>query len=269
MRNIPLKEYIAHNLIGTPLEEVAKNVAYFMGFRQRMKHPELREIYVESSRMKIVMARIINNSMNCIDVGAHLGSVLSAIKRLSPHGKHIAIEPIPYKCRWLKQKFPDVEVLQLAISNCVGETKFFLQPHCSGFSGLRLHNSGCSSEYIETIRVNCSRLDDIVPSDRCVGFIKIDVEGAELAVLQGGEALLKRCQPFVILECTKSGLAAHDVCSRDIYDFIYDHSYSLFLFKDWLAGGEALSYEKFVKSMQYPFQAFNFLAVPRACFPYS
>ncbi|WP_231510256.1 FkbM family methyltransferase [Fischerella sp. PCC 9605] len=261
MIKIPFREYIAHNLIGTPLEEVAKNVAYFTEFRRRIKHPELREIYVEPSRMKIAMARIINDSMNCIDVGAHLGSVLSVIKRLSPHGKHIAIEPIPYKCRWLKQKFPDVEVLQLALSHNVGEADFMIQSRRSGFSGLRIHNSGSSGGYIETMRVNCSRLDDIVPSSQSIGFIKIDVEGGELAVLQGSEALLKRCQPVVILECTKSGLAAYDICSRDVYDFLHTHSYSLFLFKDWLADGEALSYEKFVESMQYPFQAFNFLAV--------
>jgi FkbM family methyltransferase len=138
--------------------------------------------------------------MNCIDIGAHLGSVLSIIKELSPRGKHIAIEPVPYKYQWLKQKYPDVEVLQVAVSDTVGEVDFYLQSQRSGFSGLRLHNSG---------------------------------------------------------------LTAHNIQPVNIYDFFDTRSYSIFLIKDWPSGSESLVYEQFLKSMQYPFQAFNFLAIPK------
>lgn len=258
-----MKEYIAHHLINTPLESVARQFRDLTKLQQRMKHPELGEIYVESSRIETAMARIINDSMNCIDIGVHLGSVLSIIKRLSPHGNHIAIEPIPYKCRWLKQKFPDVKVFQVALSDSVGEADFFLQPHKSGFSGLHLHGSMKTVKKVEILKVNCTRLDDIVPSDLPIGFIKIDVEGGELAALRGSKSLLNRHQPTILFECTQSGLKANAVSSDDVYNFFASHSYSIFLIKDWLLDGDALSYEQFVKSMQYPFQAYNFLAVPK------
>lgn len=256
-----LKEYITHHLIGSPLEGVAYKLRDLTKIQQRIKHPELREIYLESSRFEMAIAKIIDeNSMNCIDIGAHLGSVLSVIKKLSPKGKHIAIEPLPYKCRWLNQKFPDVKVLQTALGDTAGEVDFFLHPHRSGFSGLKLNNS-VDTTTVEILKVNCARLDDIIPSDLPIGFMKIDVEGGELAVLRGSQSILSRYQPTIIFECTQSGLKTHNLSPSDIYNFFCNYSYSIFLIKDWLIDGEPLSYEQFVKAMQYPFQAFNFLAV--------
>jgi FkbM family methyltransferase len=259
-----LKEYIAHHLISTPLEGIAHKLRDFTTLKQRITHPELQEIYIESSRIETAMTRIIHHSMNCIDIGTHLGSVLSVIKKLSPDGKHIAIEPIPYKYNWLKQKFPDVKVLQIALSDTVSEVDFFMQPRHSGFSGLRLHDSGDGEKQVEILKVNCQKLDDIIPADIPIGFIKIDVEGGELAALRGGKSILKQYQPTILFECTQSGLAVHNTSSNDVYNFFHSYSYSIFLVKDWLEDGKALSYQQFVKAMQYPFQAFNFLAVTKA-----
>ncbi|MGB6295063.1 MAG: FkbM family methyltransferase, partial [Rivularia sp. (in: cyanobacteria)] len=256
-----LKEYIAHQLIGTPLEKTAFKLREFTKTLERRKHPELHEIHVEWQRRELAMSRIINSSMNCIDIGAHLGSVLNLIDQLSPNGKHIAVEPIPYKYEWLKHKFPNAEIFQVALSDTNGEVEFYLHSQRSGFSGLKLHGSNTADGDVEVLKVNCVRLDDIVPPEKPIGFIKIDVEGGELAALKGGETILNRYHPTILFECAQSSLKAHNVFQSEIYDFFHAHGYSLFLIKDWLAQNEPLSYERFVKSMEYPFQAFNFLAV--------
>ncbi len=95
MKEYPLKEYIAHILIGTAFQQPAQDLRTMVKFRKRWKHPELKEIYLESSRIEQMMKSMIHDSMNCIDIGCHLGSMLSRILQLSPHGNHIAIEPIP------------------------------------------------------------------------------------------------------------------------------------------------------------------------------
>ena len=256
-----IKEYLAHQLIGTSLEKAASKLRDFTKTLERRKHPELHEIYVESERTELAINRIINSSMNCIDIGAHLGSVLNHIHELSPDGKHIAVEPIPYKYQWLKDKFPNAEIFQVALSDTNGEVDFYLQPQRSGFSGLKLHSSGSADTQVEVLKVNCVRLDDIVPPDLPIGFIKIDVEGGELAALKGGENILNRYHPTILFECAQSALNAHNVSQSQVYDFFRAHGYSLFLIKDWLGGNEPLTYERFIKSMEYPFQAFNFLAV--------
>lgn len=256
-----IKEYLAHQLIGTPLEKPAVKLRDLTKTLKRRKHPELQEVYVESARAELAMSKIINNSMNCIDIGAHLGSVLNLISELSPDGKHIAIEPIPYKYEWLKRKFPNVKIFQVALSDTDGEVDFYLQPTRSGYSGLRLHGFNNADREVKVLKVNCVRLDDIVPADLPIGFIKIDVEGGELAALKGAETILNSYHPTILFECAQSGLTAHNVSQSEVYEFFRAHNYSLFLIKDWLSNKEALDYEGFVKSMEYPFQAFNFLAV--------
>ena len=254
------KDYLAHLVIGTPLESPARFVRLLTLLPEQQKHPELKEIYLESARIEELLKKIIGSSWNCIDVGCHLGSVLQTITKLSPQGQHIAIEPIPHKASWLRKKFPNVEVMQIALSDKTGEQEFFLQPYRSAYSGLRVHNN--SNGKVECLRVECQRLDDILPQYRHINLIKIDVEGGELAVLRGAPRLLKNFHPPILFECTQSGLTAFGIKPEDVYEFLVkQHSYSIYLIKDWLAGGEALSYEDFFQAMQYPFKAFNFFAI--------
>ncbi|NEO86078.1 MAG: FkbM family methyltransferase [Spirulina sp. SIO3F2] len=259
-----MKEYIAHKLIGTPLEGAAKSLRNLTKLPQRIRHPELHEIYVESDRGDLAMSRLISDGMNCIDIGAHIGSVLNQMIELSPQGKHVAFEPIPYKYEWLKQKFPNVEILQLALSDTEGEANFYVQQQQSGFSGLQLRGTSPKDEQkVEVLKVKLARLDDVIPADLPIGFIKIDVEGAELSALKGGERILKQNHPAILFECFPGNLKPHNVTPLDMYEFFGAYNYSIFLFKDWLADGEPLSYEQFIQTMQYPFQAFNFLAIPQ------
>lgn len=257
-----LKEYLSHRLIGTSFEGPALQVRRAIVAWNQFRHPELREIFVESLRMKQVMERAIQPTMNCIDIGCHLGSMLYQMKRLAPHGTHLGVEPVPYKAKWLQQKFPDLEILPIALSDRPGEAEFFVQTRSSAYSGLRLQQAGTHD--VTTFKVMCKRLDDIVPLDRPIGFIKLDAEGGELDVLRSGEALLNRDRPLIMFTCTQSALQAFEINPKQVFDAFTDrYGYSLFTLKGWLMQESPLTITDFVKAMQYPFQAFRFLAVPR------
>jgi len=258
MKEYTLKEYIAHLIVGTPLQQPAQYLRKIIKVRKRWKHPELKEVYQESSYIDQMMERMIQDPMNCIDIGCHIGSMLSLILQYSPHGHHIAIEPTPYKAKWLKHKFPKVNIQQIALSDTPSEATFYHYPHKSGFNGLR-HKQKIAND--KQFKVRCERLDDVVPSDRQIDFIKVDVEGGELNVFRGANNLLQRCQPYLLFECTRSGLTSFGLSPNEIFNFLtQQHSYSVFLIKDWLNGKEPLNLEKFSHAMQYPFQAFNFIA---------
>lgn len=258
MKEYTLKEYIAHLLVGTPLQQPAQYLREVINIRKRLKNPELQEIYLESSRIDKMMERMVQDSMNCIDVGCHLGTMLNKMLQLSPHGAHIAIEPIPYKAEWLRRKFPNVNVQQIALSKTTHEATFYYYPLKSGFSGLR---SITKMNDVNSFQVQCERLDDVVPSDGHIDFIKVDVEGGELDVFRGANDLLQRCQPHILFECTRSGLTSFGFTPNEIFNFlVQQHSYSVFLIKDWLDGKEPLDIKRFSHAMQYPFQAFNFFA---------
>lgn len=257
-----MQEYIKHLLVRTPLEEPAQKIRDLLESKQRKKHPELKEIYIEPQRTEQVMQRLIGNSSNCIDIGCHLGSTLSKILKLAPQGHHIAVEPLPHKAHWLKRKFPEVDVRELALSSTAGEVSFYYNNNQSGFSGL--HQHGAANHTVTKLTVKCEQLDNILPPTHRVDFIKLDVEGGELAVLQGAAKLLRRCRPALLFECTLLGLSHFGFTSAEIFELLsQQYSYSVFLLKDLIDDGEPLNFEQFDKALQFPFKAFNFVAVAK------
>jgi len=255
------KEYAKHLVVRTPLEKPAQQIQNLLGFKQRMQNPELKDIYQESQIIDLIMQRLLDKSSNCIDIGCHLGSVLSLILSLSPNGHHLAFEPTPRKASWLKRKFPEVSLKEMALSDTTGEVTFHCNTTRSGYSGL--HKHGNADDQFQEITVQCERLDNIVPTEQHIDFIKIDVEGGELAVLRGAVDLLSRCRPTILFECTRSGISSFGFTLAEIFEFFTEQSYSVFIPKDFLEDGKALDLEKFDKAIQYPFKALNFLAAPK------
>ncbi len=255
-----MKEYLKHLLIRTPFQRPAQNIQFMIDYRRGRKHPELDEIYREPLRIKQVMQRVIGNSSNCIDIGCYLGSVLSEIIRLSPHGSHIAFEPIPEKARWLKQKFPEVDIREIALSDTSGQVPFYVNTLCSGFSGLHPHHIK-DNENCQKIIVKSEKLDHILMPDYSVDFIKLDVEGGELAVLRGAVNTLSRYHPILLFECSRSGLSSFGFTAQQIFEFLtQEQSYAIFLLKDFIQDQKKLNFDQFHRALHYPFQAFNFIA---------
>ncbi len=252
-------ERIASALIGTPLQLPAEGLRWASSLPKRLKHPELSDIFLEAKRLRNVMVRTITREMNCIDVGCHLGSVLNEIVNLSPLGRHIAVEPLAYKAAWLRKKYPQVAIHEVALGEQDAIVEFFYDPRNSGFSGLGRHGQGAN----QTLQLQCKRLDDIVSPGMPIGFMKIDVEGGEYNVFKGATRVLSESQPIVVFECTKTGLAALGITPQEVFGLLrHDLRYRIFLPKNYLASGPPLDYAGFQDSMNYPFQAFNYVAVP-------
>ncbi len=255
-------ERVASALIGTPFQGPAEKLRWVMGFPDRARHPELREIHLECGRIAALMKGVISSGMNCMDVGCHLGSVLDKIVRLSPHGRHIAVEPLAYKAAWLRRKFPTVDVHQIALGDENGSVDFFFNPRMSGFSSLRGHKPAGT---VERTTVACKRLDDIVSSDWPIGFLKIDVEGGELLVLRGARRMIAENRPIILFECTRGGLLKFGFSPNQVFSFFADElGYRVFVIRDWLSGSAPLRLSDFETSMTFPFRAFNYVAAPRA-----
>jgi len=166
-----------------------------------------------------MLRAVLRRDTNCIDVGANRGVFLEKFVQLAPNGRHIAIEPIPYHAEVLAKRYPGVEVLECALSNRTGEATFFHVPDRDAWSGLERQQYPNGEEPVE-IRVSIRRMDDVVDPDRPVGFIKIDVEGAEFEVLQGATETLKRWRPTVLFEHAKLHNANYGTTPQMIFDLI-------------------------------------------------
>lgn len=59
---------------------------------------------------------------------------------------------------------------------------------------------------MQVLQASVRRLDDCLPANFPVAFVKIDVEGAEAAVLRGMSRTLRAWRPVVVFECMPGDL---------------------------------------------------------------
>ncbi len=168
-----------------------------------------------------------------VDVGANFGMYTSRMIGLSR--RCVAFEPIPAFARMLARGFrAAVDVHGVALSDRTGTVELRVPDLDTGYATIDPANrlSTRSSVPIDRLHVPMARLDDFALGD--VGFIKVDVEGHEEAVLRGAEATLARCRPNVIAEVEdrhnpgsvarvimwmrEQGYAAYGICDRALED---------------------------------------------------
>lgn len=131
-----------------------------------------------------------------IDIGAHVGAVSVYLSR--KFSKVLAFEAIPSTYAYLQEntaQIGNIEALNMAVGPEEGDVYF---DHYSKHGQLS-HVSGnpvAHTERVGPIRVRT--IDSFNVSD--VSFIKIDVEGYELPVLEGASDTITRCQPLILLE---------------------------------------------------------------------
>ncbi len=135
---------------------------------------------------------LVKKGMVVVDVGAHIGYyTLLAAHLVGEEGKVFAFEPAPANlvllCRSIEANgFKNVTPVQKAVSNKRGIAKLFLSSESSGDH--RMYNSHPAANFVE---VETITLDEYFEDrDGRIDVIKVDAEGAEMAILQGMSRLL-------------------------------------------------------------------------------
>jgi FkbM family methyltransferase len=159
----------------------------------------------EPQNMTLVQ-RVVRSGDVALDVGAHSGHYAILLAALvGSGGRVLAFEPAPANVERLRQNLRlngiehVTEALQMAVSEQVGEVEFFADGDTGGteFSmfGQR-HGAGGVA-----FRVACTTLDAVLGERGVerVHFMKIDTEGAELAVLRGAEQTIRRSTDLALL----------------------------------------------------------------------
>lgn len=195
-----------------------------------------------------IMEQVITSTTNCIDVGCHKGEILDIILRLSPKGKHFAFEPIPPLYEGLKRKYTNrCTFYPYALAAKAGVTTFNYVKNAPAYSGINQRKYAVAAPDIEVINVELKRLDDLIPSDMSIGLIKIDVEGAEMGVLQGAKALIERCRPVVIFECGLGASEYYGTQPEDVHAFFANQAnMGIYTLRDYIAKRGPLGKKEFV-----------------------
>ena len=132
-----------------------------------------------------------------LDVGANLGAYSAAVIARYPACSLHAFEPSPVNATHLRERFngnPLVRIHEVALSHNDGEASLWADRPGSGLASLserRLDHFGI--RLTETVQVRTARLDRFAKHAdiREIDWVKLDVEGHELFVLEGMGSLLE------------------------------------------------------------------------------
>ena len=138
-----------------------------------------------------------------LDIGANLGYYALSVGLAHPAAEVHAFEPVPHSFRGLERNLAvnglgNVHLHNLGFLAEPGPRDFFLNPRISGRASVR---NLAADPGAQPVTCAVARLDDFVQAHGLApDLVKIDVEGAELAVLRGGLETLARHRPLLMLE---------------------------------------------------------------------
>lgn len=168
------------------------------------KYPPIRMVlgqYEEETTR--VFERSIKEGMSILDIGAHVGyySLLSA-KLSGPTGKVFSFEPDPDNYSLLirnikANSYNTITPINKGVASASGKRTLYLSRLDNGRHSVYLQDSLQNG----SVSITTTTMDDFFGALNwpTVDFVKIDVEGAELEVLNGMTGLLERCPKIKII----------------------------------------------------------------------
>ncbi len=243
------------------MKSMARRIAAQLGMEEearrawQMARPAVRRDLAERAHLRRLVAWTVPHDGDCIDVGSHVGDVLRDLVRVAPNGRHIAYEPLPALAAGLRAAFPHVDVRTKALANEHGDRTFVHVVGNPGWSGFRQRPTP-RAERFEHLTVEVERLDDALPDSFRPAFVKVDVEGAELEVLQGALETLKTYRPVVAFEHGLGSADHYGTEPGDVYSLLTDDA-RLRIYD--LAGDGPYSLERFRRAFTRGFPV-NFVA---------
>ena len=143
--------------------------------------------------------QLLSPGATVLDIGANLGVYsLPMARRVGPTGRVFAYEPAGETRAWLEKSvarngLTNLEIVAAALSNKSGDA------HLGHGHSSELHSLGAGGAG-ESVRVATLDEEQTLRQWNTVDFIKIDAEGEETRILEGGRDFFARHSPIVMFE---------------------------------------------------------------------
>ncbi len=170
-----------------------------------------------------------------VDIGAHTGFMTLNVLAKIPSVQVFAFEPGQYQSALFEKtieanKLTDkVTLYKEALGRETGTTSFISQesPDADWSMNNGLLDTGRGLGRQKQTTVHVQTLDNWwkIAGKPEVNVVKMDTEGAELWILQGGTEFLSTCKPTIFLEINPLNLHVYPYGARDILVWLDEHNY--------------------------------------------
>lgn len=169
---------------------------------------------LEHKVLEYYLLHYLNTGNTFIDGGAHIGQEsIPAAKKIGPTGTVYAFEPNHHAAGALEEKckemqLDNIKIIKKALYN--EECKQLLELPDDGKDPV-MTQGGTFADHSKNrffpryrgtyqLEIDCIQLDNFLGPNEIVHMIKLDVQGVEPQVLEGGEKTIQRCLPIILME---------------------------------------------------------------------
>lgn len=211
IKNIPYLGDFLHKIYLTVFRNEGQVFTLSNGLKMKRFMLTFQPEYATSSYEKFItdaLNKYLEPGQTFYDVGANAGYFsLIAAKIVGTGGRVIAFEPHPKTAKTIKAQFrlnhlDYCEVVEAAASDTNG-TAEFSDDMASVMQHLVETNAGLANQLTSKKRVAVSTIrlaDYAAKSGQRPDLIKMDIEGAEIAALEGSKALIRDANPILLVE---------------------------------------------------------------------
>src|SRR6266568_4869922 len=198
-----------------------------------------------------------------VDVGANVGAwALSFLEAMALNGSGLLFEPSPETASRARAALGSytsrIEVVEAAVGEESGATRFYAEPQCGVTSSIV---SGFSRKSAVAINVRVTTLDREFEARtvKYVDFLKVDAEGFDLKVLKGAKHALEEGRIGIVQFEYNAPWAITGSTLGEAMDFLGNCGYTVYLLKS--DGLHRTNYRRYGEYFGYS----NYVAVSVGC----
>ncbi len=223
-------------------------------WKEGLTEPETRRL----------LAKLLHPEMVVFDVGAYIGQFALLAARLTERLRVFAFEPTPSVFAQLQRnvqlnRCDNVSCENVALSNADGTAQFYFYPNSADQNSLK----PLTDDWVNSVEVKLQTIDSFVKQRalKRLDVVKVDVEGNELAALQGAAESLRAFDPALIIEISRHQRSSYGYTGAEIKAFLAQFGIECFRIDDDLR-----PYQPSEGEIHAGCSHFNILAASRATY---
>jgi FkbM family methyltransferase len=183
-----------------------------------------------------LVQNILEKNDIVVDAGANIGFYSLLMSDICKNGKIYSFEPVPKNFEFLKKnvslnfKNELIETVPVGLWNESKVLEFSLdssmKDNVGSFTAGKVENTS------EMFKCSVNKIDELLKDVEKIDFIKMDIEGAELFALQGGNSLINKFRPQFLIEINRKACEQFGYNPNRIASFFKELDYQFYLIRE-------------------------------------